>query len=456
MPSNTPASTQQIFSLRIVVNGKEISAAVNILSVSVERAVNQISQASIVIDETSDLTLFPSEADIQIYFEYEDTTNSAVFTGIITHQHISYKNGERLASIACHDKAISLALAPKSKSYNGKTANRIVDEVISFAGVDLDLIYQAGDEIYNEVNQANITDWDFLVAFAASQNHVLININQVLNIVKPKRARGLINLTFGETILDIEASIGDLFINSKPLAKGTVKSIGNLDADIGDSIRLKGISADFNGDAYIVAIQHVAEGGRWISSYDFGLDMGQIQSQSHVNSLFPYTTIGRLNTMTSYSGHSIAIDDENGVINVITAQGKQIMLDDANKSIHVQDSNGNQIVLSNHGLTLNSSENIEITAGKNITINAGLDIELIAGKNLVTNAIDTTTIKSDKLNLEASKILQVNSGASINMSASASTSITAGALLDLNSSGLTNIAGNLIQIIGGEITQIEQ
>ncbi len=52
--------------------------------------------------------------------------------------------------------------------------------------------------------------------------------------------------------------------------RGTIKCIGNLDAEIGDWIKLEGVGSQFNGKVLVTGVLHELSAGRWYTTYQVG------------------------------------------------------------------------------------------------------------------------------------------------------------------------------------------
>lgn len=214
---------------------------------------------------------------------------------------------------------------------------------------------------------------------------------------------------------------------------GRVESYGNAKASVGDTIRLKGIGSDIDGDSYVSGIKHVAENGTWTTLYDFGVDILQLQQDFDKQDVIPDAEEeqAQLVTMVSESGHSIIVDDEQNTLIITTADGNRILLDDENNSILIEDTNDNAIVMNDDAISIIAGRDLLIEANNKISLSAGDDITIDSQKSITIDASLDAQIKGTNTTIDAAASLDLTGNASTSLTSSAQTRIT-GALVTIN------------------------
>lgn len=153
----------------------------------------------------------------------------------------------------------------------------------------------------------------------------------------------------------------------------------------------------------------------------------------------------RYKSITTRHGSTIRFsddkEDEEGhkdIIEVITAgEDHKFIMDNERRVIHLTDKDKkNQIKIS----TEEDNGNILITTDKKLTIKVGDNIELI-----MNASNGTVTIKSNKLKVEASEDIKLESNSKAEITGP-NVKLDAGSILNLNSSNAVKIGGNPIKL----------
>ena len=102
----------------------------------------------------------------------------------------------------------------------------------------------------------------------------------------------------------------------------------------------------------------------------------------------------------------IHFDDEQKIITIDTPTGNSIKLDEAGQSINVTDQNDNKVVMESGGISMESPQEISITAGTSLTLSAGTTLS-IGGANIAVEADGMMEIKGATSKLQANGIAEV-------------------------------------------------
>ena len=241
----------------ILVEGKEINEAYGVKEIIIEKEINKISRASIIlfdgdpanenfpISESSD---FEPGKKIKIKLGYHSDESDA-FEGIITAQNIkvmsyAHKITSKLV-VECHDEAFKMTLARKSDNFKDKKDSDIISSIISTYG----LSKAVGSTTYKHGNlvQFNCTDWDFILSRADANGFVATNNAGKLTIDKPTvKGSEVLSLNYGVDVIDFNAEMDSRFqldsvkfqswdgtklsLNKGPGVEPQVNSHGNITA----------------------------------------------------------------------------------------------------------------------------------------------------------------------------------------------------------------------------------
>jgi phage protein D len=133
----------------VKVGGTAIPNQVQVLSIRIEKRINKISMARIVVldgeantrkfDVSSSSTFAPG-VEVAIEAGY-DTKNKLVFKGIITQQSIRIDNfNGSVLEIECRDAAIKMVVGRRNTTFSKKKDSEIISSIIgSYSGLTSDI-----------------------------------------------------------------------------------------------------------------------------------------------------------------------------------------------------------------------------------------------------------------------------------------------------------------------------
>lgn len=217
--SNSPLTSEtDLATFKILVDGNAIKDYYEVVSIVVEKEINTISSARIVlmdgdastenfdISESGD---FVPGKKIEIQMGYH-ASDVPVFKGVIVAQQVKVKStSNRLLSqltIRCSDEALKLTVARNSVTYKDKKDSEVISQILAKASVDKTV--SATDYTHKKVVQYDCTDWDFIVSRAEINGFVTICNDGKLEIGKPVfSGSALLTLTYGKDVIDFQADM---------------------------------------------------------------------------------------------------------------------------------------------------------------------------------------------------------------------------------------------------------
>lgn len=207
-PSDLPTST-------ILSDGRQISKAYHVISITVTRSINKISHAKIILldgdvaEETFELSnsedFVPGrEIEIQAGYHSEEKT---IFKGLVTHHGVKVrKNKPSFLVVECKDPAVKMTIARNSAYYVDMTDGDIIEELIGNHGLTADV--EATDAQHQEMVQYYTTDWDFMVARAEVNGKLIFVDDSTIGVKAPDTGqRPVLSLVHGSTIMEFEAAM---------------------------------------------------------------------------------------------------------------------------------------------------------------------------------------------------------------------------------------------------------
>jgi Rhs element Vgr protein len=204
-----------LITVSVLVSGQEIPDTYDVTQIQVQQQINRIPWAKITLldgnPSQEDFTIsesgnFVPGAEVEIKAGYH-SQESSIFKGIVVKQGVRIAgDGASYLTVFCFDKAVKMTARRKSAYFLKKSAQDIMQQLISSAGLSADVGSTSGT--IDETIQYNSTDWDFLVSRAEANGMVVTVDNGKVTVKAPDFSAdsGLL-ITYGESLLEAEAEI---------------------------------------------------------------------------------------------------------------------------------------------------------------------------------------------------------------------------------------------------------
>lgn len=215
MSASTEITSGGTATFTIKINGSTIPDELSVLSVHIEKKVNRIPTAKIVIlDGEANTGTFPASssatfvpgAEVSIEAGY-DSKNAVIFSGVIMSQSIRIDSliGSAL-EIECRDKAIKMIVGRKSLTYSNKKDSDIISSIIGTYGLSSDVTTTT--TTWPEQVQYYVTDWDYILALAETNGLIVTTINGTVAVNSPdKSTTSVLTVTYGDNLLGFNAKL---------------------------------------------------------------------------------------------------------------------------------------------------------------------------------------------------------------------------------------------------------
>jgi phage protein D len=200
----------------IKVNGSAVDDTVSIHSVEVEKRVNRIARATVVILDgepntgqfvaSSSATFVPG-ASISIEAGY-DNQNQVIFTGIITGQSLRVDNliGSAL-EVQCRDAAVRMTVGRKSLTFANQKDSNVMSSIIgTYSGLSAKVT--ATNTVWPEQVQYYVTDWDYVLSRADANGFIVTTLNGTVAVAAPDaNTSSVLTVTYGDTLMEFSADL---------------------------------------------------------------------------------------------------------------------------------------------------------------------------------------------------------------------------------------------------------
>lgn len=275
--------TNGVVTRTVLIDGNELSGTLHVLSIIVDRTVNRIPVATLVIRdgsasgqdfELSSGDLFLPGSEVQINAGY-NSEEEQIFKGIIIKHSIKMRNGASFLTLECKDELVKTTVGRKSKYFTEQTDADVFGQILDEYGIENDI--ESTNQEHAELVQYNCCDWDFIVSRAQANGKLCFVDDGKISIKAPDLDQEEIEtVTFGATLLDFDAEIDarnqfdkvtsyswnqdDLELAEIEASDPSVKLNGNLSsADLAKVIGLKNLELRHGGNLNDVELQDWAD-----------------------------------------------------------------------------------------------------------------------------------------------------------------------------------------------------
>lgn len=199
----------------VKVNGSPVPDTITVYSVHVEKRVNRIAMARIVVLDgepntgefaASSSSTFVPGGTVSVEAGY-DNTNTVIFSGIITGQSIRIDEliGSAL-EVDCRDDAVKMIVGRKSLTFANQTDSDIISSIIGTYG--LTATVTSTSTSWPEQVQYYATDWDFVLARAEANGMIVTTINGTVTVAKPDAdTTSVLTIGYGTGLMEFNADL---------------------------------------------------------------------------------------------------------------------------------------------------------------------------------------------------------------------------------------------------------
>jgi Rhs element Vgr protein len=205
-------------SLRVLLEGIDITLKYGIVSVFTSNQVNRIPQATLVLHdgnaskqnfELSATDEFVPGKMVTIKLGYKQREQT-VFEGIIVKHSIKAPlKGNSTLVLELRDEAVKTTLVRKNNVFTAVSDAQVIANLANEAGLTLTSV-DASAVVHKEMVQYYSTDWDFMLSRAEANGWLMITQNGKLSVGAPQwlnAALPKLTLAYGDNIVDFEADM---------------------------------------------------------------------------------------------------------------------------------------------------------------------------------------------------------------------------------------------------------
>lgn len=216
MADSPQKNSEGVVRLTVYSEGSKVQDAVEIVSVEVNKSVNTIPVAKIVVLDgdmpnqdfpVSNTDAFKPGSAIKINAGYKDQEET-IFEGIVVKHNlkISGDNYSRLV-IECRDKAVAMTIGRKNANFTKVKDSDVFSKLVgNYSSLSVEA--KATTNEHPELVQYYCTDWDYLLSRADACGAVVV-VDDAKVTVKPPdvSSSAVLSVTYGQDLMDFHAEI---------------------------------------------------------------------------------------------------------------------------------------------------------------------------------------------------------------------------------------------------------
>jgi len=208
------SKSADLVSFTILIDGSEIPSEYQIKNIIIEKEVNRIPFAQLVIIDgeassqefklsNEDLVIPGKEIEIKAGYHNDEET---VFKGIVIKHSVKIRESVSVLVIECKDKTVKTTVGRKSSYYYDSKDSDIIEEILDKYG--LEKAIETTNNTHTELVQYNSSDWDFMMTRTQANGKICFVENGKVIISKPDlNQEELETISFGATLLSFDGEI---------------------------------------------------------------------------------------------------------------------------------------------------------------------------------------------------------------------------------------------------------
>jgi len=199
---------------KILVEGEELSSVYQVKNIAIEKEINRVPFAQIVIVDgeaatqefklsNEDLLIPGKQIEITAGYHNDEET---IFKGIVLKHSIKIRDSVSVLIVECSDETVKATVGRKSKYYYDSTDSDITEEILGAYSLENDI--ESTNNTHAELIQYNASDWDFIMTRAQANGKICLIDDGKVTITKPDLGQSEIEtIAFGATMLGFDGEI---------------------------------------------------------------------------------------------------------------------------------------------------------------------------------------------------------------------------------------------------------
>ncbi|MFN8345202.1 MAG: type VI secretion system tip protein VgrG [Spirosomataceae bacterium] len=212
------ATQADVATFTLLSEGQEVSRAYHVVSLVVNREVNRVPSATLILMdgeaaketfEISDRNEFVPGKNIEIKAGYR-SSEKRIFKGIVVRHSIKIRKNGSFLILDCKDLSVKMTVGTKNKYFIQQKDSEIMEALIRQNGLLFKV--EPTSKPHREVVQMDMTDWDFMMMRADAIGKLVFAEDGKITIAKPDfNQEPVQTVVFGSSLLELDAEIDARF-----------------------------------------------------------------------------------------------------------------------------------------------------------------------------------------------------------------------------------------------------
>lgn len=209
-------STFNVVTFDLLIEGKAIDSAYQVMSIAIMKEVNRVPWAKIVLRDGDPAAETFAISEKESYTPGKkivvklgrDRKNTMLFRGIITKHAIRLReNGASELSLECRDECTRMTIGRHNGYFEERKDSEVMEELIrKYPGLSADV--ESTSLKHKELVQFHCTDWDFMLSRADINGKLVVADDGKIQIKAPDTSSSpSVALLHGSTMLEFEAEM---------------------------------------------------------------------------------------------------------------------------------------------------------------------------------------------------------------------------------------------------------
>ncbi|UFH55819.1 phage late control D family protein [Spirosoma sp. KNUC1025] len=224
IPSSQPKS---VATFTVLSEGDGLPDTVNVLSLTVNREVNRLASATLIIQDgqasaqsfavSNGEQLIPGKK-IEIKAGYRSDQDT-IFKGVVIRHSIKVRKNVSLLVVECRHEAVKMTTQLSNSYFHDQNDLEVAEQLIQKHGLTAST---DGDvPAHKELVQFNATDWDYMLCRAEANRLWVITEDDKLTVQPPDfEQEPVLSVQFGATVKELDAEIDSRIQNKQLKAIG--------------------------------------------------------------------------------------------------------------------------------------------------------------------------------------------------------------------------------------------
>jgi Rhs element Vgr protein len=208
------AEARSVATVSILSEGSQIPDSISVLSIVVDREVDRIPAATIVVQdgEASRQTFAVSNGEqfapgktIEIHAGYRNDEET-LFKGVVVRHSVKVRKNVSLLVVECRHACVKMTTRPANAYFHEMSDQDVADQLLAKHGLTVET---GGSAVtHAELVQYDATDWDFLLCRAEANGCWVIAEDDKVTFAPPDLGQEpVLSLEYGATIHDLDLEI---------------------------------------------------------------------------------------------------------------------------------------------------------------------------------------------------------------------------------------------------------